>query len=90
MEKMLVSAISLYRSSSYRQKILSSLNGRTLTPSEIAKQVNIRLNHVSMVLSGLKEHGLVTCLNEESKRGRLYELTELGKKVVNRENGNSN
>lgn len=90
MEKMLVSAISLYRSSSYRQKILSSLKGRTLTPSEIAKQVNIRLNHVSMVLSGLKEHGLVVCLNEESKRGRLYELTELGKKVVSRENGKSN
>ena len=90
MEKNLVSAISLYRASTYRQKVLKCLQGKTLTPSEIAKQVNLRLNHVSMVLSGLKENGLVTCLNEESKRGRLYELTDLGKKVVSRESGSSN
>ena len=60
-----------------------------MTPSEISKSVNIRLNHVSMMLTNLKEADLVVCLNEESKRGRLYELTELGKKVVAHENGNA-
>lgn len=89
MEKSLVAAVSLYRSSKYRQKILSCLRGKTMTPSEIAKGVDIRLNHISMTLSGLKTAGLVTCLNEGDKRGRLYELTELGKKVVSHENRTS-
>lgn len=61
-----------------------------MMPSEIAKSVAIRLNHVSMFLADLKENGLVTCLNEESKRGRLYELTDLGKRVVEHEARNSN
>ncbi len=86
----MVSGVSLVRSSLYRQKILSSLKGKTMTPSEIAKSVGFRLNHVSMVLKNLKKTGLVVCLNEENKRGRLYELTELGKKVVSHEQGNSN
>jgi predicted transcriptional regulator len=89
MDKDLVSALSLYRSSKYRQKILLCLQGKTMMPSEIAKSVNLRLNHVSMTLKGLKEGGLVLCLNEEKKRGRLYELTELGKKVVAHEKGSS-
>jgi len=89
MEKGLVGAVSLYRSSKYRQKVLLAMLGKTMTPSEIAKAVNIRLNHVSMVLSVLKEGGLVVCLNEGSKRGRLYELTELGRRVVSHENGSS-
>lgn len=90
MEKGIIAAVSLYRSSKYRQKVLTCLAGKTMTPSELAKQVGIRLNHVSMVLTGLKGAGLVTCLNEHNKRGRLYELTEMGRKVVSHENGNSN
>lgn len=89
MDKDIISAVSLYRSSEYRQKVLSCLNGGTMTPSEISNAVNLRLNHVSMVLTGLREAGLVKCLNEQSKRGRLYELTALGRKVVAHENGNS-
>lgn len=89
MDKALVSAVSVYRSSKYRQKILLCLRGKTMTPSEIAKLAAIRLNHVSMFLADLKKRGLATCLNEESKRGRLYELTSLGKKVVDHETGNS-
>ena len=86
----MIAPVALYRSSKYRQKVLSCLKGKTMTPSEISEQVGIRLNLVSMVLTKLKENGLATCLNEQNKRGRLYELTELGEKVVSHENGNSN
>ena len=51
-------------------------------PSEIAKEVKIRLNHVSMFLKDLKLNGLVECLNEETRKGRLYQLTKLGKDVI--------
>ena len=38
-------------------------------------------NHISKVLSELKEVGAVECLNEEAK-GKLYGLTDLGDEIV--------
>ena len=78
----MVNAISLLKSSEYRLKIVKAIGNDTLTPSEIANEINIRLNHVSMFLKELKENKLVKCLNEESRKGRLYELTELGKNAI--------
>ena len=78
----MVNAISLLKSSVYRLKIIKAINNETLTPSEIADKTKIRLNHVSMFLKELKENKLVECLNEETRKGRLYELTELGKNAL--------
>lgn len=82
MEKGMVNAISLLKSSEYRYKIIYSISDDTLTPSEIAIKTKIRLNHVSMFLKELKENHLVKCLNEDKRKGRLYELTELGKDAI--------
>ena len=82
----MITAISLLKSSDYRLKIIQAINGDTLTPSEIANKTKIRLNHVSMFLKELKEKKLVNCLNEENKKGRLYELTKLGKDAINKLN----
>jgi len=79
----MVNAISLLKSSEYRYKIIKVIGDDTLTPSEIAKKAEIRLNHVSMFLKELKDNNLVKCLNEESRKGRLYELTKLGKDAIN-------
>ena len=78
----MIDAISLIKSSEYRHKIIKAIGNEVLTPSEIAKKVDLRLNHVSMVLTDLKNKKLVKCLNEETKKGRLYELTELGKNAI--------
>lgn len=78
----MIEAISLIKSSEYRYKVLKTLRDDVLTPSEIAKKTNLRLNHVSMVLTDLKNKKLVKCLNEETKKGRLYQLTELGKNAI--------
>ena len=47
-------------------------------PSEISSETKIRLNHVSKLLSELKEKNIVECLNENDKKGRLYHLTDYG------------
>jgi len=86
MEKEMVNAVSLLKSSAYRLKIIQAIGDDTLTPSEIANKIKIRLNHVSMFLKELKENKLVKCLNEESRKGRLYELTEIGKNAISRIN----
>ncbi len=60
---------------------MKSLDGEVLIPSQIAKNSGIRTNHISKVLSELKAHELVECINPEVRKGRLYRLTEKGKTV---------
>ena len=84
----MVKGISMIKNSEYRKKILLSLtNVNYLTPSEISEKTKLRLNHVSNFLKDLKDNKLILCLNDDDKRGRLYQITELGKKVA-KENGN--
>ena len=79
----MIKGISLLKNSEYRRKILECLsNVNYLTPSEISEKTEIRLNHISNFLKDLKDYKLVICLNDEEKRGRLYQITKLGKKVV--------
>jgi len=78
----MINAISLIKSSEYRHKVLKAIGNEVITPSEIARKVDLRLNHVSAVLTDLKDKKLVKCLNEETKKGRLYQLTELGKNAI--------
>ena len=84
MQKGMVTAVSLLKSSEYRLKIIKAIGKDTVTPSEIAGKIGIRLNHVSMFLKGLKESNLVKCLNEDTRKGRLYELTELGQNAIDK------
>ena len=84
MQKGMVTAISLLKSSGYRLKIIKAIEKNTVTPSEIAEKIGIRLNHVSMFLKELKENNLVKCLNEDTRKGRLYELTELGQNAISK------
>ena len=84
MQKGMVTAISLLKSSEYRLKIIKAIGKDAVTPSEIAEKIGIRLNHVSTFLKELKENNLVKCLNEDTRKGRLYELTELGQNAINK------
>ena len=70
------------KASSYRNRVMINLGNKTKTPSSIARDAQIKMNHVSMVLKALKEKKLIVCLNEDSKKGRLYQMTDLGKQVV--------
>lgn len=83
MDKQVVKGISLIKNSDYRKRILNSLSDvNYLTPSEIAEKTKIRLNHVSNFLNDLRTNGLIKCLNDSEKRGRLYQITNLGKEVL--------
>ena len=64
--------------SKYRQKIIKTLILNPKTPSQLAKQTEISINHISNVLKSLLDKGLVICLNPLEKRGKFYQITELG------------
>lgn len=68
--------------SSYRAKAVKALQGEEKTPSNIARDSGIKINHISNVLRQLKDNELAVCLNEESKKNRIYRLTEVGEEVA--------
>lgn len=78
-EKIIIELIKLSKN---REKIFKALDGETLKPTNISKKTNIPSNNVSRILSQLREKNLVHLLNPETKRGRLYELTDYGKEIL--------
>lgn len=74
--------INYIKKSNYRMRVIKSLDGKVKMPMEIANDSEIYQNHISNVLRQLREHELVECINPEVKRGRLYRLTDKGKKVT--------
>ena len=69
-------------SSKYRTKVMKSLKDDSKIPSQIARDSDIRQNHISNILRQLKEHELVECLNPEFRKGRIYRLTDNGNEIV--------
>ena len=70
--------ISYVKISQYRTKVMKSLEGDVKIPTVIAKDSEIRPNHISKVLAELKAHDLVECINPEVRKGRLYRQTDKG------------
>ena len=78
----MLTEISYVEISKYRSKVMKSVEGDVKIPTVIAKDSGIRTNHISKVLSELKAHELVECINPEVRKGRLYRLTDKGDEVV--------
>ena len=78
----ILTEISYVQISTYRTKVMKSLEDEVKIPSKIAEDAEIRQNHISKVLSELKAHELVECINHEVKKGRLYRHTEKGEQIV--------
>lgn len=68
--------------SSYREKVMTTLiSSYGLTPTEIANKSQINRNHISKVLKELTNKELIECINPEMRKGKIYKLTSLGRKV---------
>lgn len=77
-------AVSYVVSSSYREAVIDSLT-HPKTPSQIRDTASnhIGLAHISRALGELQEKGYVELLvDEDTKKGRLYDLTEKGEMVA--------
>lgn len=81
-EKDILDSLGYVMASTYRLKVIQYLGKGVKIPSDIAKEVGVRTNHVSNVLADLKRHGLVVCLNEDAHKGRLYKNTELSLAIL--------
>ena len=81
-EKDILDSLGYVMASTYRLKVLQYIGNGVKIPSDIAKEVGVRTNHISNVLADLKRNGLVVCLNEDAHKGRLYKNTELAQSIL--------
>jgi len=67
-----------------RQRLMGRLKDNPRTPSRLTDELDYaHISSVSAVLSDLREAGLVELLvPEETRKGRVYGLTERGEKVL--------
>ena len=72
------------KSSTHRIRILKLLKDKPMTPKEIAQAIPLNLSNVSNYLSDLKDKGIVICLNNGLRKGRLYSISNLGKEALNK------
>lgn len=74
-------AYAYVKRSKNREEIINIIATSRKTPSEIVEIMDARFSLVSALLSDLKSQGIIFCINEEDKTGRLYKLTVLGKQI---------
>lgn len=65
-----------------RKKIVQCLMNHPKIPSQLAKENKLRITRISTALTDLAKRGLVECLNPNSRKGKVYRLTEKGKKIA--------
>ncbi|MBZ9570942.1 winged helix-turn-helix domain-containing protein [Methanobrevibacter sp. TMH8] len=82
MEAKIAAKIGWVKLSEHRKKIVRDLSNNLKIPTEISKSTGLSKSEVSRTLRALKDAGIVVCHNEESYRGRLYGLTDLGKEIL--------
>ena len=75
--------ISFVMSGKVRIRILQILLNGKKTPTMLAKEINTHQSTTSRALLSLEKKNLVKCLTPRAKLSRIYEITELGKKVSN-------
>lgn len=82
MDKELLKLYSWVLAGSQRTKVIKNLEVPK-TPMLIQKETKLNFGNVSNVLKSLREKNLVILLNPEDHLGKIYQLSELGEKVLN-------
>ena len=73
--------ISFLSRSKNRKTVLENLEKPT-TPTELASKLQIQRSTISRAILELMDKKLVKCLTPKEKMGRLYQITDLGKKIL--------
>lgn len=71
------------KASKYRKRIMRVLEKKMLTTTEISNKLRAHRSQISRSLAELTAKGVVEILTPDLKKGRVYALTELGKKCLN-------
>ena len=76
-----IDSLSYVKRSKNRIAVVKSIGNTLKIPSEIANEMNLRVNQISAILKDLKNEEICVCINENKRVGRLYQLTPKGLEV---------
>ena len=76
-----IDSLAYVKCSKNRMDVVKSIGNTLKIPSEIAKEMNLRVNQISAILRDLKDEEICICINEHKKVDRLYQLTPKGLEV---------
>ena len=68
--------------SDHRKNIILFMGDELYSPKQIGDAINVRTNHISNLLAQLRKYNLVYNTTPRIHKGRLYSLTEDGKRVL--------
>lgn len=80
-EDKLWNSLSFVMSSKNRTKVIKALI-TPQTPSSLKNKINLDIKSVSRALMEISQEGLAECKTPNAKKGRIYILTEKGKKLL--------
>jgi predicted transcriptional regulator len=72
--------------SEYRKSVVAAMEPGPRTPKQIATTTGLHLSHVSTTLDELTNEKVVVCLTPELRKGKLFQLTDLGREIAKRLN----
>ena len=75
------SDIGYIKASKNRIRVFQLLAKGEKTPKELQKDLGLHFSQISRALKELKEREIVECLNEDSRMGKIYALSEKGKEI---------
>ena len=80
---MSVDSFDFVLSSETRLRIISFLGKSSSTPTQLAREVQKHLSHISRALRELESKDLVSCASPKNSKPRVYCLTNEGIEVLN-------
>lgn len=82
MKKKEIDDISFLLSSDRRYKIICELKNGISTPTMLSKKLNFDKSAISHLLKELQSRKLIDCLNPRERKGKLFEITNYGKRIL--------
>ena len=73
--------VGFLKASRNRMMVFREIANSERTPSQLHNKLGLHFSQVSRVLKELVERDIIICLNQESRKGKLYGLTENGKEI---------
>jgi DNA-binding transcriptional ArsR family regulator len=74
-------SLSVILASRVRHDVFFALQ-RPRTPSQLAAKLGVPLPHISRALHDLRDIGAVRCRNPRRRKGRLYQRTTKGNRLM--------
>lgn len=74
--------IAFVLASEHRKNIILFMDYDLYSPKQIGDAIDVRTNHISNLLAQLRKYNLVYNTTPRIRKGRLYSLTDDGKKVL--------